>query len=85
MILKECLLHCGEHILATYRGGSRIFEYGIYSNRAEGEYDGSLTSSSTVKLYLNSYTHTHNIHFRSIYELKYWHKGKYRALKNFYK
>ena len=28
-------------------------------------------------------THTHNRHFRSIYELKYWHKGKYRALKKF--
>ena len=47
-------------------GGFRIFEWGWAnargrSDRAEGEYDGVLTSSSIVKLYSNSYTHTHNI------------------------
>ena len=57
MILKECLPHCDEHISATYRGGSRIFEYRTHSDRAEGEYDGLFTSSSIVKLYFNSYTH----------------------------
>ena len=36
-------------------------------------------SSCTIKV-----IHSHNRHFfRSIYKLKYWHKGKYRALNNF--
>ena len=51
-------------------------------DRAEGKYDRVLASTSIVKLYLNSYTHTHTQkNFRSIYELKYWRKGKCKTLK----
>ena len=47
-------------------GGGQGRNFGIggperpnaHSDPAEGEYDGVLTSSSIVKLYFNSYTHT---------------------------
>ena len=57
--------HFGGSIQFCRRGGQgRNFGIGgperpnAHSEPAEGEYDGVLTSSSIVKLYFNSYTHT---------------------------
>ena len=70
------MVHTSKSVFQRVTGADQEFlNMGGPMQGGEGEYDGLLTSSVLSNCIL-TVLHTNNRHFRSKYELKYWHKGK---------